>query len=60
MNKLVLHPKMKFSQTIVYPKVLLELLEQKFVKAYDKKPEKIFDINKMSFENKQGIEFHTY
>jgi hypothetical protein len=36
MEKIILHPKTKYSETIVYPKVLLELLDEKMMRPFDR------------------------
>jgi hypothetical protein len=60
MEKIILHPKTKYSETIVYPKVLLELLDEKMMRPFDKLKEKGFDINRDTIKNKESIQFHKY
>lgn len=60
MEKIILHPKTKYSETIVYPKVLLELLEEKMIRPFGRIQEKGFNINKDVLQNRDSIQFHKY
>lgn len=46
MEKLILHPKTKYSETIVYPKVLIQFLEEKMKKPFEIVYQKAFNIDK--------------
>jgi hypothetical protein len=60
LSKIVLHHKIQFSETIVYPKVLVSFLKGKL------RPPKAdflrygFDIDKDVIANKDSIDFLTY
>ena len=61
LEKLILHPKIKYSETIANPKFIFEIFEKKMIKPLCQNiPERGFDINRVPFSNKDSIEFHKY
>jgi hypothetical protein len=61
LEKLILHPKIKYSETIANPKFIFEIFDKKMIKPMHQNiPEIGFNINKVPFSNKDSIEFHKY
>lgn len=62
LSKIILHPKIKYSEAIGYPKLLTDFLKNKLLtlKQHRKGSKYGFDIDKDIISSKDSIDFLTY